>query len=309
MKKNTKKILKTVGLCSLFLALFFVANKTGFAQDSLGGQWDKYLRGALPGFNQAASATGEDLAVNLVKRFIGILRLIIGAVALVFGVIFGIQMIFSQGKEETLTKTKQNFLWLFLGFAILMIAENIANIFNPETASSEALIKFDDATDQLREIINYISWLFGSILVLLMTISGIRMITAGGKEETLNKEKAHLGWSGIGMLLILLARNIVNVIYVVNSPNDIVAGNTDGVITEIASIIRLLLAFLGPVAVIFTIYAGFLYVTNFGNDEQINKAKRLIVAGITGIVIIYAAFAITNVFLTLPATTAPPSTP
>ena len=300
MNLSYKKVLKVIGITFLLAGFFLIGVKTGFAQDSLGGEWDKYLKGTLPGFRNTTNATGEDLTINLVKRFIGILKLLIGTIALIFGLVFGMQMIFSNGKEESLTKAKQNFLWLFFGFVILMVSENLANIFNPESATSDALINFNDATDQLRQIINYLSWLFGSVLALLMTISGLRMITAGGKEETLNKEKTHLIWSGIGMLVVLLARNIVNVIYVINSPDEIIAGNASGFIAEMAGVIRLMLAFLGPIAVAFTIYAGFLYVTGFDNEEQINKAKRLIIAGVTGIIIIYSAFAITNTFLTAP---------
>lgn len=296
---NWSKIFKITGFTLLIIACFAWADIT-WAQDSLGGEWSKYLKGNLPGFSQTTNVSGEDLALSLTKRAISLLRTTIGIIAVVFGVIFGMQLIFSNGKEESVTKAKQNFLWLLLGFFILMIGESIANIFNPETATQEALIDFNAANDQLRIIADYISWLFGSVLVLLMTVSGVRMITAGGKEETLNKEKAHLGWSGIGMLAILLARNIVNAIYVVNSPDNITAGEVSSTITEIASLVRLMLAFLGPITLIFTLYAGLLYVTNFGNDEQLNKAKRLLLAGITGIVIIYAALAITNTLVSAP---------
>lgn len=292
-----KKIKKYIGPALFMGLVFFMLARTGYAQDSLGGDWDQYLRGALPGFNGVSeNTTGQDLAINLVRRGIGILKFVIGAVALILGVIFAIQLIFSQGKEENITKAKQNFLWLFVGFAILMIADNIADIFNPETATSEALIDFNAGQDQLRQIANYIKWLFGSIIILLMTVSGFRMIMAGGKEEVLTKEKTHLAWSGIGMLVILLASNIVNAIYVVNAPDDIQAGETGDVITQVIGLIRLALVFLGPIVIAFTIFAGFMFLTSFNNEDQANKAKRMIIAGITGIVIIYAAFAIVNTF-------------
>ncbi len=89
---------------------------------------------------------------------------------------------------------------------------------------------------------------------------------------------------------------------------DVMAASAEAGITEIGGIIRLILAFLGPVAVIFTLYAGFMYLTAFENEDRAKKARTMIVAGVTGIIIIYAAYAIVNTIIlgdigTLPAPT------
>ena len=258
---------------------------------------DQYLKSDLPNFTSKEGATGEDVAVSVVKRVIGLAKYFIGGVALLLGIIYGMSLIFSMGKEESITKNRKNFIWVFMGFVILMVAENIANIFNPEKATAKDLINFKAANDQLRSIANYVKWMFGSVIVLLSTVSGIRMITAGENEETITKEKRHLVYSGIGMLVVLLASSMVNTIYVVKSPEQIVAGNATQTITEIGGVIRLLLVFLGPVAIIFTIYAGFMYLTALDNEERANKAKRMIVAGVTGVVMVYAAYALVNTFM------------
>ena len=100
------------------------------------------------------------------------------------------------------------------------------------------------------------------------------------------------------MLTVLLASNIVNAIYVVNeSGTDVGAASAETGIVEMGGVIRLILVFLGPMAVLFTIYAGFMYMTAFENEEHANKAKRMIVGGITGIVIIYSAYAIVNTLI------------
>lgn len=300
MKKTKLKInFKKAGIFLGFgLILFLISQELTFAQDSLGGQWDKYLRDFLPGFgSQASQLSGEDLALNLVQRGIGIVRLLIGAVALIFGTLFGLQFIFSQGNSESVSKAGKNFLWLITGFIIIMVAENIANLFNPETATSEQLIDFEAGRDQLRDIANYLRWLIGSAIALYMTISGIRMITAGGNEETINKQKSSLVSSGIGILVLLLAGNIVDAIYVVESPTVIRAAESTRIVSEIGGLIRLILAFLAPLAVVFTIFSGYLYLVSFGNEEQLNQAKRMLAGGITGIIIIYSAFAIVNTLL------------
>jgi len=296
--RHINKIEKAVKIISsiavLCLAVFLVA-KTAHAADSyLGTEWDKYLQGNLKTFAGASGKTGEALAINLIQNIIRIARYMVGAVALVFGVIYGLELIIGRGKEDVITKQKQNFLWTLLGFIILIASENIARVFNPEAATTARMIDFGAARDQLRDAVNYIKWLFGSVAVLFMTISGLRMMLASGDEEAITKQKRNLTWSMIGMLVILLANNIVNAIYVIKEPKEIIPAQASAGIMELTGVIKLILVFLGPIAIIFTIYAGFIYLTAADNEEKTSQAKRMIIGGITGIVIVYAAYALAN---------------
>lgn len=60
----------------------------------------------------------------------------------------------------------------------------------------------------------------------------------------------------------------------------------------IASVIRIILGFLGIVAVIIILLGGFKWMTAGGNEEKTIEARKLIVSGIIGLVIIMAAFGI-----------------
>ena len=62
----------------------------------------------------------------------------------------------------------------------------------------------------------------------------------------------------------------------------------------IAQLIRVLLGFLGVVAVVIILLGGFKWMTAGGNDEKVAEAKRLIIAGIIGLAIILSAFAIAS---------------
>ncbi|MFA5318262.1 MAG: hypothetical protein WC323_02200 [Patescibacteria group bacterium] len=65
----------------------------------------------------------------------------------------------------------------------------------------------------------------------------------------------------------------------------------------IVFVINAILGLLGVIFLVLTIYAGFLWMTAAGNDDQVSKAKSIITAAIIGIVIIVAAYAITNFVL------------
>ncbi len=60
----------------------------------------------------------------------------------------------------------------------------------------------------------------------------------------------------------------------------------------VGQIINVLLGFLGVIAVILILVAGFKWMTAAGNEEKVGEAKKLLGAGVVGLVIILAAFAI-----------------
>ena len=64
--------------------------------------------------------------------------------------------------------------------------------------------------------------------------------------------------------------------------------------TKIGQVIGLVLSFIGVVFLILMIYAGIIWMTSQGNDQNITKAKDLIISSIVGLIIVLAAYAITS---------------
>jgi len=74
--------------------------------------------------------------------------------------------------------------------------------------------------------------------------------------------------------------------------------NTGGGLTQmIGSLINVGLGFLGIVFLVLMLYAGFLWMTAQGDDTKVKKAKDMIFQAIIGIIIIVAAYAISNFVL------------
>lgn len=61
-----------------------------------------------------------------------------------------------------------------------------------------------------------------------------------------------------------------------------------------ANVIKVLLGFLGIIAVLMILIGGFKWMTAGGNDDKVGEARKIIVAGIIGLVIILAAWGIAN---------------
>ncbi|MFA6458002.1 MAG: hypothetical protein WCV72_01250, partial [Patescibacteria group bacterium] len=75
-------------------------------------------------------------------------------------------------------------------------------------------------------------------------------------------------------------------------------GNTYGdAIGSITGWTNFTLPFVGVIAIAALIYAGFLYLTAAGNEDQAKKAKNIIIWVVIGIIIIFSAYAIVNTLL------------
>lgn len=87
-----------------------------------------------------------------------------------------------------------------------------------------------------------------------------------------------------------------NVNSVANSSGVSTGGSVD-LYQIIGNVINIVLGFLGVLLLLYILYAGFLWMTAGGNEDNIEKAKGYIKNAIIGLVIIILAFAISNFVL------------
>lgn len=74
-------------------------------------------------------------------------------------------------------------------------------------------------------------------------------------------------------------------------------GNADNASDLITTIVNYFLGFLGLIAVLMIIYGGVLYVTAGTDAGKVDKAKKMIMYAITGIIIVFLSFALVNTVL------------
>lgn len=66
----------------------------------------------------------------------------------------------------------------------------------------------------------------------------------------------------------------------------------------IAQIINIILGFLGVIAVIIILAGGFKWMVAGGNEDKVAEARTMIIQGVIGLVIIFAAWAIASFVIT-----------
>jgi TRAP-type C4-dicarboxylate transport system permease small subunit len=100
---------------------------------------------------------------------------------------------------------------------------------------------------------------------------------------------------------LVIAPTLVSAQGNLNLGTEIVAESIDlgtqDIRTTIAKIINVAMGLLGIVAVVIILLGGFKWMTAGGNDENVKAAKKLIVSGIIGLVIIITAYAIAQFVL------------
>jgi len=67
----------------------------------------------------------------------------------------------------------------------------------------------------------------------------------------------------------------------------------------VSKIIEIVLSFVGVIFLVLLIYGGYTWMIARGNEQQVEKAKSIIINAIIGLVIVMAAYAITALVSTL----------
>lgn len=120
-------------------------------------------------------------------------------------------------------------------------------------------------------------------------------------KNTLFKAKRALAAAGTGAALFMYSTlpAMAQLISPTDQPGRLAeaTGGQGSARELILTFLNFFLGFLGLIAVIMIIYGGVLYVTAAGNQENIDKGKKIIMYAVVGIVIILLAFALVNTLL------------
>ena len=80
----------------------------------------------------------------------------------------------------------------------------------------------------------------------------------------------------------------------IDFPTNFAGFSSQDIKVTIQNIIRIILGFLGIVTIIIILYGGFIWMTSFGEEDKIDHAKKMISAGVVGLVVVLAAYAISS---------------
>lgn len=236
-----------------------------------------------------AAAGAEALSVFIRDQIIT--QALIAFWGIAFAVLFyySVRMIMDAYKEQAYTDISQSYINAFIGFAVIALATVFANAFGVQTLSDSNLTQVQPSVLNfgLLSVAQFMIDMSGGIFVLMIVISGIRMVTSQGEQAAFDKAKTLIGINIAGVVLMLIATAIVN---------GVAGVNAGIIILELKGIALFLLEVFGFLCVVALIVAGIFLIVSIDESYR-DKAKNIVIGTLITLVLIFAAYGIIVTFL------------
>jgi type IV secretory pathway VirB2 component (pilin) len=288
-----------IALCAFSLALT-LGTVTHAAQSTLA---QVYNGGGLEAGVGAAASVQGPLKTTIDVATVNVVNTILNYVALaavVAIIIAGLYMILTGGSQAD--KAKTIIIWTIVGLIVILLAKVIVNfvfgIFGANGGNVGInVLSGSNPVQVVIQIVNTVLTYVGLAAVIAIVIAGLYMILSGGSQA--DKAKEIIKWVIIGLVVILLAKVIVAFIYAALGENlaDIginIPGGTGDIRQVITSVLNTVLNFVGLIAVIAIVIAGIWLIVGMGSDESKDRAKKIILYTIIGLIIILLAKLLVN---------------
>lgn len=303
MKITNKKFTKFIASFALFLvattvalclreAVYAAAAPIKQLEDVLGNTG---LTGGGATHKLASVDPGADIITSIIFKTIDFIKYLIGAIAVIYIIVSGIKLISSTTKiDEYATKEKDNIKYIVYGLIFIMMADQLVKkVFFGEygecLASASAAQQCATVGGGLiKGVYGLMLAIIGTAAIFVIVLSAFRLVTSLGEEETINSQKKRITMAIIGLLVAGLGEFVIkDIIFPKNGQSGIDVAGAQKLVINFTNFIA---AFIGVGAFGMFFYAGWLYVTSAGNEEQTGKAKKVMISAIIGIVIAFAAF-------------------
>lgn len=309
---KTKQILVAKILVAAVCAILIFALVPGFAsaksKQSLPLDKEPYGNVIAPTHESATAIEKLKDLVGIGPQGGGIMqvaKVIIGAFAVLMIVFSAVQILVSGGNEETIKKHTKQLMYGILGLALISLSGDAIKIFGVETGTpisspNEMIGRIFEFNTITKIVIVFFKYLIGGVAVFMVISSGLHLMTVED-ESKLGEDKKKLLYGIVGFALIIFSETIIGkILYKIDLGK---YTGTSGVqpaldpgrgLAEIVSATNYIVSFVGPLAILALIAGAIMYITAGGEEEGMNKAKRVIIASAIGIIIIYGAFAIVS---------------
>lgn len=192
------------------------------------------------------------------------------------------------------------------------------HLINPagQAAQSGEILEHWFFSDALPEWIQYIMIFSASVAVLMIVAGGVMLMLNGAEEEMQTRGVKTITWAILGLIISVLSYTIVEIVNQIpitqgnpTTGTHITIDDEKGVLDKLASgdlraeiipdIIKMILKLVGVLALGLLLYAGVLMVLRDGDEENISKARKLVIWALVGIVVVVLAYAIVDAVVDL----------
>lgn len=186
---------------SLGIALTFLRTTAVHAAPFPGADPCTFLGAARCGTSTAGIIALVNTAIVSIATFLAIGG---GALAVLYTVIGGSQMLLSFGDEGRFTRGRTSVIWALVGFGLVLGSQMIVNFIagqaNLAMSAPAPLLKI------MEVIVTSVLGLLNVAFVIIIMAAGVRAIIGRGKQEEFTQAKHAIGFAIAGALIVNLAR-------------------------------------------------------------------------------------------------------
>jgi hypothetical protein len=253
---------------------------------------------------------GLDSLTGILYTVIDIIKYAAGILAVVGIMIAIFQMVTagSDKSEEEYAKVKNSLVFSVMAvIVVISIDFFFQNVFVVDSdnflSSTRSAQQFALAgASEIRGIYNLIQAALATIAVLYLVVAGFRLVANATDEEAVARLKRQAGYGAAGLILVAVSEFVVKDIIFMNGGTGFSVSNANLLIVNFTNFFA---GFIGLVAFLSLIYAGYLYVVSGVAEDNTEQIKKIAFGAVIGILIAAGSFAIVNTVVKLDSSEAP----
>jgi len=252
---------------------------------------------------QASQYEGESQLYSVAGAVAKTMRNLIGGLAIIWIIVSGVRLVIAQGDETVITEQKQSITYAIIGLIAVLLVERMVAVLYGTPGEIGTLAGYRTSlgagnqafSNEVLGIVSFIKAIIGIVAILMIIVSGVNTIFAQGEEEQITKQRKSVIYIALGLVIILVNEVVVKNIFIIptqEQSDQIRTSNVVKIINLFGNVAQFLLGFVGVIALGMLIYGGASMIVNYGNEEMVERGKKIIKNAIIGIIIIISAYAI-----------------
>lgn len=168
---------------------------------------------------------------------------------------------------------------------------------NSQTVDFPNPIKASTMSEFLGNVLNALMGVVAFISLIFIIVGAVMYMLSAGNEQAIERAKKTITGAVVGLAIAAAAptflKEVKNILGGANgvNPDDIV--NKAYTLKDIAiNVLNFLLSVTGIVAIIGLIVGAIFYLTSYGDEDRMEKGKKILVASVIGIIVAFSALVI-----------------
>ena len=240
---------------------------------------------------------GTDGSIASAKSFgfqlLGVLRIAISGIALIYLVMIGVYFILGSDNEETVKTQRKQITYALIGFLFLNIPGFVYTIFAPSNVGAIGTVdNWSNTTGSsvfwntagfegiVGNLIAFLRVFAFGVAVTMFTWGLFNMLVSGGDDEKKKQAKNRIVYGIIGLVFLGFVQLWGTLVAV---------GDFTSYIPSVGGTIFALVMYIAaPIAIFMLIYAAYLMITSAGDEERVKKGKSILINTGIGLIILLA---------------------